>query len=194
MRIYRSLRIGPSAVLAFLAFVTAGLAGCASFGFGGDPAERNLVLRGHDPVAYFTAGKAVPGDASLRAEHRGNAYRFSSEDNRRLFVASPDRFVPQFEGLCADHMVYALPVEGDPQVFKIVEGRLYLFEDARSRAYFEMDQELNVRRAAQYWDAEVREGNRTLQYFKRLVWRVPHFKSDGELSDEYARRFGRRPG
>lgn len=152
------------------------------------------MLRGHDPVAYFTAGKPVFGEPSLHAEHRGLAYRFASEDNRRLFISSPERFAPQFGGLCAEHMAYALPVAGDPTVFKVVDGRLYLFEDARARAYFEMDQELNLRRAAQYWDAEVRDGNRALQYLKRMVWRVPHYKSEGDLADEYARRFGRPPG
>ncbi len=194
MRIHGGLRLARLALpgAAAAALLSLLLQACASLGLG--PAEGEPMLRGHDPVAYFTAGKPVAGDPALRAEHRGLAYRFASEDNRRLFITSPERFVPQFGGLCAEHMAYALPVEGDPAVFKVVDGRLYLFEDARARAYFEMDQEINLRRAAQYWDAEVRDANRTLQYVKRMLWRVPHYKSEGELADEYARRFGRPPG
>ena len=123
------------------------LSSCAWLNFGPDGGERNLMLRGNDPVGYFTAGIAMPGRPELRAEHDGVFYRFANETNRRLFITSPDRYVPQFGGLCANGMVYALPVDGQADAFKIVDGKLYLFGSRRAKQYFEMDQERNLRLA-----------------------------------------------
>jgi YHS domain-containing protein len=150
--------------------------------------ERSVMLRGHDPVGYFTVGMPMPGRAELQAEHDGVLYRFANETNRRLFITNPDRFVPQFRGLCADSLVYALPVDGAPDAFKIVDGRLYLFADRRAKQYFEMDQERNLRLAWHYWESEVRDASAWLQSLKRHVFRVPHYKSGEELAAEYQRR------
>ena len=57
-----------------------------------------------------------------------------------------------------------------------------------------MDQERNLKLAWSYWDAEVRDSNWRLQSWKRMLLRVPHFKSNADLAEEYERRFGRKPG
>lgn len=121
-------------------------------------------------------------------------YRFASEANRRIFIASPDRFVPQFGGFCANGLVYAIPLGGEPENFKLIGGRLYVFGGARSRRYFEMDQDRNLRLASQYWESEVKDSNWRLQSWRRLLFRVPHYKSNAELAAEYERRLGRKPG
>jgi YHS domain-containing protein len=150
--------------------------------------ERSATLRGHDPVGYFTVGMPMPGRPELKAEHEGAFYSFANETNRRLFITSPDRYVPQFGGLCAQSMGYAIPAEGDAGAFKIIDGRLYLFSSRRARQYFEMDQERNLRLAWHYWDAEVRDSTHWLQSLRRQVFRVPHYKSTAELDAEYERR------
>lgn len=155
--------------------------------------DGSLMLNGNDPVAYFAAGQALPGRADLKAEHRGATYRFLSEEHRRQFITSPERYVPRFGGFCALHMAYAIPVPADGRSFKIIDGRLYLFDGARARMYFEMDQELNLKRAAYYWDTEAKDAIWRVQAWKRLLWRVPDYKSDDELAREYERRFGRKP-
>ena len=91
-------------------------------------------------------------------------------------------------------MEYAVPAATDAATFKIIAGRLYLFESTRTRLYFEMDQERNLRMANQYWESEVRDsGSWQLQALKRLLIRVPGYKSDADLAAEYERRFGRKP-
>ena len=75
------------------------------------------------------AGKATPGRPDVKAEHNGVTYRFASDENRRTFSASPDRYVPQFGGFCANGMVYAIPLGGEPENFKIIDGKLYLTND-----------------------------------------------------------------
>ena len=190
MRLYRGLRLR---VLALLAGVL--LAGCSPVNVISEGGDGSLMLRGNDPVAYFTVGRAVPGSPAIKAEHRGNTYRFAREETRRIFITNPERFVPQFGGFSALEMAYAIPLDGGADSFKIIDGKLYLFDGPRSRLYFEMDQERNLKLAWQYWESEVRNAaSWHLQALRRLVIRVPHYKSDTELSAEYEKRFGRKPG
>ena len=156
--------------------------------------DDHLMLRGNDAVAYFTTGEPVPGRADIKTDHRGLTYRFASEESRRQFVTNPERYAPQFGGFCAQSMAYAVPVAADAGNFKIIDGKLYLFASPRARLYFEMDQERNLKLAWSYWDAEVRDSNWRLQSWKRMLLRVPHFKSNADLAEEYERRFGRKPG
>lgn len=159
-----------------------------------DGADDKLILHGNDAVAYFTAGRPVPGRPGIKTEHRGLTYRFASEENRRQFVTHPARYEPQFGGFCAQAMAYAVPVAADAATFKIIDGRLYLFASPRARLYFEMDQERNLKLASQYWESEVQDSNWRFQSMKRLLLRVPNYKTDSELAEEYQRRFGRKPG
>jgi len=197
MRIHRRLWVarfsGGTAALAVL-FLT----GCGgAVNVVSDGADDRLVLRGNDPVAYFSAGRPVPGRPDIKTEHRGLTYRFASEESRRQFITNPARYEPQFGGFCAQAMAYAVPVAvnaaADASSFKIIDGKLYLFDNARARLYFEMDQERNLKLAWHYWETEVQESNWRIQAWRRLLLRVPHYKTDSELAEDYQRRFGRKP-
>jgi YHS domain-containing protein len=189
MRIHGRLWIGSFA-LAAAAF----LAGCGgAVNVVSEGGDANLMLRGNDAVAYFATGKAQAGRNDIKTDHRGLTYRFASEESRRQFLASPERYAPQFGGFCAQAMAYAVPAPADAATFKIIDGKLYLFASPRARLYFEMDQERNLRLAWHYWETEVQDSNWRIQSFKRLLLRVPHYKGDAELEEEYARRFSRKP-
>lgn len=91
-------------------------------------AKSGLALDGYDPVAYLATGKAVEGKTSISLAHDGATYRFSSTGNRDLFRASPSKYLPRYGGWCA----YAMGATGekvsvDPETFKIIDGKLYLF-------------------------------------------------------------------
>ena len=173
---------------------TAALAACGSMNVTSDGEDRNLMLRGNDPVGYFTVGMAMRGRPEIKVEHGGATYRFANETNRRLFITSPDRYVPQFGGFCSNGMAYAVPIAGETDSFKIIDGKLYMFGGRRSKLYFEMDQERNMKLAWHYWETEVRDSNWRLQSWKRLLFRVPHYKTNAELAEEYEKRFGKKPG
>jgi YHS domain-containing protein len=90
--------------------------------------EYNLAIQGYDPVAYFTAKKAIEGKKSIATTHDGIIYYFSSQKNKDLFIKEPEKYEPQYGGWCAFAMgSYNEKVEIDPETFKIVEGKLYLF-------------------------------------------------------------------
>jgi YHS domain-containing protein len=87
-----------------------------------------LAIEGYDPVAYFTTGKAVEGNKKFSYAIDGATYRFVSSSNLDLFKAMPSKYRPQYGGWCA----YAMGSSGekvdiDPQTFKILDGKLYLF-------------------------------------------------------------------
>jgi YHS domain-containing protein len=193
MRIYGSLRIAALR-LAIAVLAAALLAGCGgAVSVVSEGADTNLMLRGHDAVAYFTAGRPLAGRSDIKTEHRGLTYRFASDGNRRQFITNPERYAPQFGGFCAQAMAYAVPDTADADTFKIIDGKLYLFASPRARLYFEMDQERNLKLAWHYWETEVMDSNWRLQTWKRLVFRVPHYKSNADLAEEYEKRFGRKP-
>ena len=99
------------------------LPGCATRNVVSEGADAQLMLRGNDPVAYQTLGKAVRGDPQIKMQHDGVTYRFISEEHRRLFMAAPQRYVPAFGGFCASGAHYALKANIGAQTFKVVDGR-----------------------------------------------------------------------
>ena len=60
-----------------------------------------LALKGYDPVAYFTDAKPTPGVEQFELLWDGQRYRFASAQHRDMFKANPDKYAPQFGGLCA---------------------------------------------------------------------------------------------
>ncbi|WP_417684783.1 YHS domain-containing (seleno)protein [Roseibium sp.] len=85
-----------------------------------------LALRGFDPVTYFNGGAPKAGDFTITAEYKGATYRFTSEANRDAFKADPAKYAPQYGGYCAMGTAMGLKLDGDPHVYKIVDGKLYL--------------------------------------------------------------------
>lgn len=93
--------------------------------------EDGIAIQGYDPVSYFKQGKAVKGKKELTTTYEGVIYQFSSVTNKNIFIKSPASYKPQYGGWCA----YALgksgeKVEINPETFKIIDGKLYLFYNA----------------------------------------------------------------
>lgn len=90
--------------------------------------EKGIAIQGFDPVAYFLMNKAIKGSKSFAANIEGVTYYFSSQKNKDIFSKDPKKYEPQYGGWCA----YAMganneKVEVDPETFKIIDGKLYLF-------------------------------------------------------------------
>lgn len=93
--------------------------------------NKGLALDGYDPVAYFKNNKAIRGKKTISLTYSGITYYFSSEVNRKLFQENPKNYEPCYGGWCAFAMGdYGKKVEVDPETFKIVDGKLYLFYNA----------------------------------------------------------------
>jgi YHS domain-containing protein len=90
--------------------------------------QKGLAIEGYDPVAYFKQQKAVKGNKEIAAKAGGVTYYFASQANRDAFVKNPSAYQPQYGGWCAYAMgATGEKVEVDPETFKILNGKLYLF-------------------------------------------------------------------
>jgi YHS domain-containing protein len=146
------------------------------------PGADRLMLKGADLVAYFTQGRYVQGQFAFSSVHEGVNFHFASVEHKALFDAAPQKYLPQYGGYCADGIVYAIPWGGDADTWRIVDGKLYIFGGQGSKDAFELDLPGNIRLADQYWASEVAGTNSFWQRNKRLVMRVPHYKSGEELA------------
>jgi hypothetical protein len=101
-----------------------------------------VAIKGYDPVAYFEQGRPVKGLPSLAHDFDDRRYLFSSAKHRDLFAANPERYVPQFHGLCAAGLADGRIVEPDPTAFVVRDGKLYLFQGAKGVQRVEKDPSL----------------------------------------------------
>ncbi|MEO1045307.1 MAG: YHS domain-containing (seleno)protein [Pseudomonadota bacterium] len=92
-----------------------------------EPGE-TLALSGYDAVSYFQGdGVPVEGSEDHVVVYQGYDYRFASEENAKEFAGDPAKFAPAYGGYCA----WAIGAKdalapGDPNVYEIVDGKLYL--------------------------------------------------------------------
>ena len=138
--------------------------------------DERLMLKGHDVVAYFSQGRHALGSAQFKSVHEGVTFHFASAEHKALFDASPARYLPQYGGFCANGIVYGIPWGGDADTWLMIDGKLYIFGGAGSKAAFELDVPANLKLAQKYWDEEIKGSNSFVQRSWRMVFRVPHYK------------------
>jgi YHS domain-containing protein len=113
--------------------------------------EQGIALHGYDPVAYFTVGAPTKGNASFTAKYEGASYFFASAENLKKFKANPAAFAPQYGGFCAMGVALEKKLDGDPAVWKIVDGKLYLNVNADVSVAWQRDIPGNLEKANDYW-------------------------------------------
>lgn len=89
--------------------------------------ENGLAIEGYDPVSYFS-NNPKEGSKKLSYTYKSITYRFATQANLDAFKKNPNKYEPQYGGWCA----YAMgndgsKVEVDPETYKIIGGKLYLF-------------------------------------------------------------------
>lgn len=53
-------------------------------------------------------------------------YQFSSKENLKTFKSNPEKYVPAYGGYCAFGTSVGKKFIGDPEVWRLVGGKLYL--------------------------------------------------------------------
>jgi hypothetical protein len=89
-----------------------------------------IAIKGYDPVAYFTKGRAMKGSKEFTYKWLGTPWHFANDKHRDLFAADPVKYAPQFGGYCADGVAYGQSTANiDPEAWRIIDGKLYLNYD-----------------------------------------------------------------
>lgn len=96
-------------------------------------------LNGKDAVAYHDranrdAHKTTDGRASLTVQYLGHAWRFASQASADKFAASPQAYVPQYNGHCANALASDEGlITTNGTVWEFFGDKLYLFYAERGR-------------------------------------------------------------
>ena len=110
-----------------------------------------IAVSGYDTVAFFTDSKAVNGSPFITAEHQGATYFFATEEHKKLFTESPDKYVPQFGGFCTFGVSINKLLPVDISTWQVRDGKLYLNLNPDIRTKFDADFEGNVAKATKNW-------------------------------------------
>lgn len=122
--------------------------------------ETGFAVSGYDVVAYFglessDVGSAqtpgVPGLASITTEYNGAKFAFATEANRDLFAANPEQYAPQYDGHCAYGVSKGGKVPGNPNLWRIVDDKLYLNITKTVVGFWEEDIPQNITLAESNW-------------------------------------------
>jgi YHS domain-containing protein len=113
--------------------------------------SNGVILRGYDPVAYFTRHQAVKGNPAVQTRFGGAIYYFASVADKVAFDKNPSKYVPQYGGFCAYHLTKGELKDSDPTAFLIYKGKLYICSAADSAKKFRSNIDQNIRKADDYW-------------------------------------------
>ena len=111
----------------------------------------DVILAGHDAVAYFTEGRPIPGSADYTATYQGAIYRFASAENRDRFRADPMKYAPLYGGYCALGTSFGKKFQVDGKAFEIVDGRLYVNKNLQVYQTWKKDIPGNIVKADRQW-------------------------------------------
>lgn len=152
-----------------------------------------LGLQGKDPVSFYSEAGPVDGNPAIQVRHQGVIYNFSSEENKEIFLANPNKYEPTYGGFCAWAMVTGSPVPIDVRYYTFdldADGnrvRINFFVNAAAMGNFHG---LNRRRDGVFTSLEILEfmENSSHKFHQRVVERGEAFQVDADqtwVKDEF---------
>lgn len=125
--------------------------------FAADPpifADEKGAINGADPVAYFSlepGAKAILGSDGFTYEWKGATWTFANARNRDLFAANPEAYAPQYGGYCAFAVSHNFTKPTAPDVWEIVDGKLYLNSSPKAHTKWSTDKNGAIASADANW-------------------------------------------
>lgn len=110
-----------------------------------------VAIAGYDAVAYHTMGKAVKGSPKFTTYWMHAAWHFANAGHRDLFAADPEKYAPAYGGYCAYGIAFGLKMRIDPKTWRIVNGQLYLNQDADVQRAWEQDHFYYIEQGDSSW-------------------------------------------
>ena len=110
-----------------------------------------VAIKGYDPVAYFTMGRAVKGSEEFTHEWLETKWLFANAEHRNLFAADSLSYVPQYGGYCSEVTFVDNKADINPTAWRIVNGRLYLFYSEPGAEKWSQD-DYSVKKADSAWE------------------------------------------
>lgn len=111
-----------------------------------------LALRGYDVVAYFTDNRAVKGTTRFRHEWGSAVWLFSNSRNLQLFKRDPARYMPEYGGYGAFGITRGAIEDSDPNMFQLIDNKLYLHSNEERKTMFASNLERNIQFGNINWE------------------------------------------
>jgi hypothetical protein len=112
----------------------------------------HVAIQGYDVVSYFTDGKAVKGSSEISLPFDESKWQFANTSHKDMFAADPDRYLPQYGGMCAGGMALGVSVPANPDNWVIVDGKLYMISGgAADLADWKAHAAENIKTADKIW-------------------------------------------
>ncbi len=138
----------------------AGLLSTAAFAGPQFVDKTGFAVSGYDVVSYFALPQTavgtpqaspLPGKSEITATYNGATFAFANEANRDTFLADPAKYAPQYDGHCAYGVAKGGKVPGNPTLWRIVDGKLYLNITKNVVTFWEEDIPGNLTLAQGNW-------------------------------------------
>jgi YHS domain-containing protein len=110
------------------------------------------VLRGYDAVSYHTIGRPVMGNGGHLSEYNGEVYLFITDENKDMFDKNPAKYAPAYGGWCAFGVTAGKKFHGDPLVWEIIDGKLYVNLNNKVKGLWIKDIPGNITKANKVWE------------------------------------------
>ncbi|TMV09772.1 YHS domain-containing protein [Ruegeria sediminis] len=143
-----------------------------------------FAVSGYDVVAYRGLDQAavgapqpegVKGRADITADYNGATWAFATEENRDKFLENPAFYAPQYDGHCAYGVSKGGKVPGNPNLWRIVDDKLYLNITTNVVGFWEEDIPGNINIAEGNWPGiESADASTNV---------IPNFTSDAPVSN-----------
>ena len=95
-----------------------------------------VALDGYDPVSYFTEVAPLQGAPEFEFGWRGVPWYFASAANRDVFARTPEVYAPMFGGYGVMALARGFLSAGNPRVYEVLGGRLFVFYSSGNRDAF----------------------------------------------------------
>jgi hypothetical protein len=106
---------------------------------------------GYDLVSYQTDKKPLPGNGNFVSTVDNVNYIFANKNNMKTFNDNKNKYLPQYGGYCAFGASVGKKFIGDPNVWEVVEGKLYFNLDNGIKKIWVKDIPGNIKKANKNW-------------------------------------------
>ncbi len=143
-----------------------------------------FAVSGYDVVAYRSLDQApvgqsqpegVRGRSDITADYNGATWAFASEENRDKFLENPAYYAPQYDGHCAYGVSKGGKVPANPNLWRIVDDKLYLNITDVVVGFFEEDIPGNINLAEGNWPG--------IESADASTAVIPKFTSEGPIAN-----------
>ncbi len=78
-------------------------------------------------------------------------WQFKSQEHLDIFKADPERYAPQYGGYCAWAVARNKLIRVNPELWAIVDGKLYLNYSKKVQRDWEANRQKDIELAGEYW-------------------------------------------